>query len=77
LSSADKSNARHPKSMGVDGPLGSLENPRVAAQAEVIVRAKIKNLRSVNKRNFGILLASDDAFTFEQSGRLNLLQFFL
>jgi hypothetical protein len=55
LGAADEAHARHAESVGVDGPFGRFHHPRMAAQSEVVVCAKIEHTSAVFQNDFSPL----------------------
>ena len=74
LAAADEADRRHAEAAAVHRLLGSLDQPRIVRQAEVVVGAEVQHLAACHF-DFGALGRLDDPLALVKSGRLDLCEF--
>ena len=77
LRAADEAHRAHAKAMGIDRLLRRLDHGRMAAEAEIIVGAKIEHRLARAHGNLSALRAGDDAFPFVKARRADVVEFLL
>src|SRR5260221_14250825 len=74
LSAAEDPEARQAIPPSVQGLLGGRRDARVVGQAQVVVRPEVENLLAVPDADARPLRADDDALSFEQACRADLVK---